>query len=104
MLFIKVDGVKQAINVDRCKPAYILKRDILNSPMPEPIWKDFKDSGYTDNEEVEGTVKGEILPRTIGKPVLPVLDQEKYAAHLPFDKKRVEEKEGYNLRTRKPST
>ena len=75
VIFIKVDGVKQSVNVDRCKPAFILKRDLLNEELPDPIWvnRDKLTSPITENESV--LIKAEALPRTIGTPILPIEDK-----------------------------
>ena len=100
VVFVKVDGVKQAISVDRCKPAFILKYDILNKKMPVPIWKDFKEDGYSEDEGDGGKINGEILPRTIGNLVLPVLDMQKYANKLPFANDKESHRRRYPTRHR----
>ena len=73
VIHVKIDGIKQAVNIDRCYPAYVLKRDLINAPLPEPIWTEFNPRA---SEEVNTeSFALDRIPRSIGKPILPVNDK-----------------------------
>ena len=67
VIFIKVEGVTQSINIDRCKPAFLLKDKSLYQELPEPKLvkrKDFKPiESTTDEKEIET----DIIARNIGE-------------------------------------
>ena len=65
VIYIKVDGTTQSINVDRCKPAYLLKHQALHQPLPETklVPREKFDTVETDEE---GTVTADLSVRNIG--------------------------------------
>ena len=65
VIYIKVDGATQSINVDRCKPAFLLKHQAIHQPLPETklVSREKFDSVESDEE---GAVTADWSVRNIG--------------------------------------
>ena len=68
VIYIKNEGVEQTVNVDRCRPAYILQRNFLNQELPEPTWAPSSEVGPVEENP---RLLGDVLQRSVGRPCFP---------------------------------
>ena len=74
VIYIKVDGVEQAVNVDRCKPAHLIQpaksdNDFLSISAKDPLWLSATKGGKL--KALPNPEDKDALPRTMGEVVLP---------------------------------